>query len=218
MPHDDRLPFHRRNLPPGVGAKLMDARTEAGRSRRDVTAGAGIAMRTLARIERDQQKPIWPTRKRLCEELGISDYAVAPRWSNDADYVPTDPAIAPGVGLRALRRQRGIAMAELADASGVSVSTFSRFERGLLVSRRLSRPLDAGGGLRSEADFVLHNDAVAAAFGFANSEELERACMAAVQSQEPAADQRDPAGIVASVAPLSLPPDGRCRRSRSEGR
>lgn len=85
MPHDARLPFHRMNLPAGVGAGLKAAREGAGRSRRDVAAAAGIGMRTLARIERDQQKPVWPTLKRLCEELGLSDYAVAPRWSVDAD-------------------------------------------------------------------------------------------------------------------------------------
>ena len=188
MPHDDSLPFHFANLPSGVGVKLMEARKEAGRSREDVAAAAGIAMRTLARIERDQQKPLWPTLKRLCDELAVSDYSVAPRWSSDQDEVLTDPAIAPGVGLRALRRERGVSMAQLAKASGVNIATFSRFERGLLASRKLARRLDAQGGLRSEADFVLHNEAVAEALGFKSSKELHAACISVVQDAGPAAD------------------------------
>lgn len=179
MPRDDRLPFHRSNLPAGAGVKLKAARIGAGRSRREIAEAAGVAPRTLARIERGEQLPRWPTLDRLCGALGIDPYLVAPRWSADAYDVPTDPGAVPGLGLRALRRKRGLSMEALSEASGVSVSTFSRFERGLLVSRLLGRRKDQPGVLISERDHVLENDRVASALGCTDSAALRAACLEA---------------------------------------
>lgn len=176
MPFDDRLPFHRKNLPEGVGAKLAEARVSVGRSRRDVAEKVGIAPRTLARIERGQQIPQWPTLKRLCDALGQSDFALAPRWSNDADYVPTSPEVAPGVGLRAVRKARGMTMAGLSAASGVSIATLSRYERGLVNSRTLGRRA-RGHHDRGEAqNIAIRDDLVATALGYDSAEALWTAC------------------------------------------
>ena len=179
MPHDDRLPFHRNNLPKEAGRRLRKARTALGQTRREVAAAAALAPRTLARIERGQQVPSWETVQRLCRALDIDPYGIAPRWSVDSDDVPTDPETVPGLGLRALRRQRGVTLKALAVASGVSISTFSRFERGLLVSRLLARRLGQAPIRYSERDVVLDNDAVAVALGCSDSAELRRECLRA---------------------------------------
>lgn len=168
MAHDDRLLFQRRHLPDGVGATLRTARVEASMTRREVACAVGIAPRTLARIERGEQKPLWPTLDRLCDHLGVSASAVARRWVVDSFDVPTDPRLAPGLIVRELRRRRGLTLQELATATGVSVATLSRFERGLTASRLLARRVGPSDMPREEHDVVLGSDRLARALGLAN--------------------------------------------------
>lgn len=168
MAHDDRLPFQRRHLPDGVGAKLRAARVEASMTRREVARTVGIAPRTLARIERGDQKPLWPTLDRLCDHLGVSASTVARRWIADSFDVPTDPRIAPGLIVRELRRQRCLTLQELAAAAGVSAATLSRFERGLTASRLLARRVGPPDMPREEHDVVLGSDRLARALGLAD--------------------------------------------------
>ncbi len=179
MGHDARLPFQRRTLPDGLGPALRAAREGLGRSRREVAHAVGIRPRTLARIERGDQKPLWPTLERLCDHLGISVATLARRWLRDSLDVPTDPESAPGVGLRTLRRQRGLTLVELSRLSGVSAATLSRFERGLTASRKLARRVGGPEVDRDERDVVVDHDGVARALGLANGAGLHEACLLA---------------------------------------
>lgn len=178
MRHEERIPFQRRHLPAGIGTALRGRRVERGLSRRDVAGSAGIAARTLARIERDAQAPTWKTLEAVCDALEISTSVVAPRWSRDASDLPEDAQLVPGLGLRALRRKRGMTLASLAKASGVSAATISRFERGLVVSRRLAkRPVHDG--VIDYDTLLIDNDRLAEALGLGNSAALREACLGA---------------------------------------
>lgn len=99
MSHDPRLPFQRRTLPGGVGTALRSAREARGETRAAVADAVGIRPRTLARIEREAQKPSWRTLDGLCDHLGVSVVALARRWMRDSLDVPSNPSSSPGLGL-----------------------------------------------------------------------------------------------------------------------
>ena len=86
---------------------------------------------------------------------------------------------ASGVGLRALRRERGLTLVTVAAASGVSVATLSRFERGLAASRMLTSRV--GPWTVDDEDVVR----LAGVFGLPDGKALWRACLAAAGSGEP---------------------------------
>lgn len=173
------LPFQRRDLPAGLGTALRAARTGAGRSRRDVAAATGIAPRTLARIERGAQKPTWRTLDRLCDELGVSAFQLACRWVVQSMDLPTSPDSAPGLGLRALRLERGMSLVRLAGLTGVSVATISRFERGITASRKLGLRVGGPEVAFEDRDVVLNAERLASAFGLVGTVDLNRACLSA---------------------------------------
>lgn len=185
MAHAARLPFQRRDLPEDLGRALRASRARSGRSRREVAEAVGIAARTLARIERGAQKPLWPTLDRLCDELGVSVFTVARPWAAQAFDVPTNPKVAPGIGLRALRRQRGMTLVDLAGRLGVDAATLSRFERGLTASRLLGSRVGGPEVAFDDREVVLNGDRLSAAMGFATHEALERACISAFVASRP---------------------------------
>lgn len=176
LPYDERLPFQRRHLPEGVGVVLREARNRGGASRKKIAASSGIAPRTLARIERGEQTPLWTTLDRLCDVLGLSVAVIAPRWLKDSFDVPSDGEGAPGPGLRRLREARGMTLIQLAKASGISAATISRFERGLTTSSRLARPVGEGSS-GGDRNLVIDNLPLAQALGYMNPGALHRACV-----------------------------------------
>jgi transcriptional regulator with XRE-family HTH domain len=103
LAHDLNSTFQRRELPDDVGSKIRSARVALGQSRRDVALAVEIHPRTLARIERGAQKPLWATLERICDELRLSVFSVARKWASDSFDLPQQADGAPGVGLRALR-------------------------------------------------------------------------------------------------------------------
>ena len=179
MAYDPRLPFQRRLLPESLGQTLRAARHGRGESRREVAAAVGIRSRTLARIERGQQMPLWPNLERLCDHLGVSVAGLARRWLQDSFDQPTNPVASPRLGLRALRQAKGLTLVELAGLSGVSAATLSRFERGLTASRLLARRVGGAGMDPDDRDVVLVNARVAAALGMADAAALRQACVEA---------------------------------------
>lgn len=183
MAHDPRLPFQRRLLPEGYGVVMRAAREAMGATRREVAGAVSIQPRTLARIERGHQKPSWPTLDRLCDHLGVSVAVVAKRWLTDSFDIPTNPVVSPGIGLRALRKARGMTLVELSASSGVSASTLSRFERGLTASRLLAVRVGAADLDRDDRDVVLDSRTIAAAFGYKKPASLRVACAAALALQ-----------------------------------
>ncbi len=182
MPTIRRLPFQRTDLANDIAEILKGARLRAGLSRRDAADAAGIASKTIARIERGEQKPTWETLDRLCEVMDFSASTVASQWVSDDIDRPVYSQSTPGPGFRLLRQSRGMTLVGLSKASGVSVSTLSRFERCLVVSSRLTRRLNQPGIRYEERDLVLENDRVAIALGFPNSAALALACRGSEQA------------------------------------
>ena len=184
LAYDLTLPFQRRELPDDVGSKIRSARVALGRSRRDLALAVELHPRTLARIERGAQKPLWATLERICDELHLSVFSVARRWAQDSFDLPQEAEGAPGVGLRALRLKHDMTLVQLSSVSGVSAATLSRFERGLTASRKLGRRVGGPGVPHEDRDVVLDNDAIASAFGLEDSKSLRGACIDAIHEAE----------------------------------
>ena len=181
MAHNPTLPFQRRLLPDGYGLALRAAREGRGETRRQVAAAVGIQPRTLARIERETQTPLWPTLDALCGHLGIGVGTVARRWLRDSLDVPGPIGSAPGPGLRALREARGMTLVQLEDLTGVSAATISRFERGLTASRLLASRVGGPEVDPDDRDVLLDSQALAEAFDLRDAAALRAACRAAAR-------------------------------------
>ena len=141
--------FRRGALKKADGKLLRDARERANLSRRELGDRAGIGSKTIARLERGDQLPLPTTLAGLASELGVGLSDLAPDWFED-DFemagVETE-----GLRFRALRQKAGVTLEKAAAAAAVSVSTLSRFERGLHRSRGMETTPARGQGLNSDA-------------------------------------------------------------------
>ena len=137
--------FARRSLDQSVGCRVRNRREAAGICRNDLAADAAIAPHTLARIERGHQLPTEETLRRISDALGLPVGLLAPNWAADELERIITGVEHPGVGLRQLRIESSITLAEAADTAGVSVSTLSRFERGLHGEGKLAKLCSAPG-------------------------------------------------------------------------
>ena len=151
-------------------------RIATGLSRVALARAAGVAPRTLARIERGEQRPVPATLRALARALGRDVGDLAPGWDRDEEERVTSGAVAPGLGLRALRRRAGLSLAAAATAAGVSPSTLSRFERGLHAPRRLTAIGDGEHGAASIDSLAITSTRLAAVLGFHSAAALTRAC------------------------------------------
>lgn len=167
-------PYSRRELPSDLGARIRAAR--CARSRAAFAGDAGIAARTLARIERGQQRPTPTTLGRIAVVMGRSLEELAPAWGRDEEERVRSGEIAPGVAVRHFRSKASLTLVELGRASGISASLLSRFERGLLAPRCITRVGDAEFGADSPHHLVITSLGMAQALGFASARDLTRAC------------------------------------------
>lgn len=131
-------------------------------------------MRTLARIERGAQRPGPDTLKSLASALGMRLEPLAPEWAGVDDEMPSTGREAPGMAVRVLRRAAGLTMVEVAARMGISVSTLSRFERGLHAPRRVTSV--GGAGTLTSNDLAITDEELADALGFDSAAELTRRC------------------------------------------
>lgn len=99
---------------------------------------------------------------------------LAPDWAADELERITKGAEHLGVGLRQLRIERSITLAEAADTAGVSVSTLSRFERGLHGEGELAKLYKAEGRMTERLTFV--SEQLAKLLGYRSAAELTHAC------------------------------------------
>lgn len=79
-----------------------------------------------------------------------------------------------GVGLRQIRVGRSITLTEAARAAGVSISTFSRFERGLHGEGELAKLYKAEGRMTERLTLV--SDPLAKLLGYRSAADLTDAC------------------------------------------
>ncbi len=166
--------FARRSLDEFVGCRVRKRREAAGISRNDLAGDVAIAPHTLARIERGHQLPTEATLRRIAEALGMPVGLLAPDWAADELERITKGAEHLGVGLRQLRIERSITLAEAADTAGVSVSTLSRFERGLHGEGELAKLYKAEGRMTERLTFV--SEQLAKLLGYRSAAELTHAC------------------------------------------
>ena len=124
----------------------------------------------------------------VLQAVAAPAYLMDRRWHAHAW---NSAAAVPGLGLRALRRARGVTLRQLADATGISVATFSRYERGLIASRVLGGRRDQPAVPYSVRDLLLENDRVAFALGCRDSEALRKACDRAARGRPIDADDED---------------------------
>lgn len=176
MPKRGPPRFARRSLDKSVGGRVRKHRKAAGVGRDDLAGEADIAPHTLARIERGDQLPSEETLRRIGDVLNVSVGLLAPAWAtDDLERIVTGTEHL-GVGLRQIRVSRSVTLAEAAGAAGVSVSTISRFERGLHGEGRLAKLCRAEGRMSERLTFV--SDGLAKLLGYRSATELTNACEA----------------------------------------
>lgn len=164
MPNKHLPHFARHQLNGEVGARTRSARERRAISREELAAAAGIASRTLARIERGHQKPRVETLQAIATGLKVPLDSLATGWTDDmrrrrnhSDHL--------GPNLRQARLKAGVTLAQAAAAAEVSPTTLSRFERMQTDSLLISR---------DGVTFV--SDSLARVLGFESRDDLSAAC------------------------------------------
>lgn len=142
-----------------------------GLSRKALAERAGIAVTTLARIERDQQRPYVDTVEQLAAAVGLRLPELVPEWDEAEFNTPHTGVLHPGFALRRLRKAAGLTKRAAAIVAGVSLTAYSRCEDGQHNTRRLIKRVDGSPG-----DVI--SDALATAFGFEDAAALTVACSA----------------------------------------
>lgn len=170
------LAFSRGRLPQCLGDVIATVRKGAGLARIDLASAAGIAPRTLARIERGAQRPSPPTLRAVAAALGLRLGQLAPLWAEDEGERVISGAVAPGVAVRVLRIRRGLTQADVAAAAKISVATLSRFERGLHAPRGITALGDRANGAAGRDCLAITSGKMARVLGFETPFELTRAC------------------------------------------
>lgn len=174
MAHERSSPFKLSELDNHVGQRVRERRLRCGLSRKALADASGVSRSTIAHVERGDQKPLPGTLGRIAAALSVPLFVLAPTWEAAEEARPKSGVVHPGVGLRAIRRNRNVKLATLAEATGLSVSTISRFERGLHVARKLASR-DAP-GVTYDDQLGIISDELARALRFASAHELTRAC------------------------------------------
>lgn len=132
LPH-----FNRNKMGSDVGRKIRVVRQRHGLTRAQLATAAKIASRTLARIERGDQKPRVETLRAIAGALNLRLEALASGWLED-EQRRRDNSDHFGPSLRAMRLKARVPLRQAATAAGVDAATLSRFERMQTDSLRIS--------------------------------------------------------------------------------
>ncbi len=62
----------------GFGVRLRELREQAGLSQAQLGERAGMAYQAIARLERGEREPTWPTALKLAEALGVDLNSFSP--------------------------------------------------------------------------------------------------------------------------------------------
>ena len=174
MPNKGPPRFARRCLDKSVGYRVRKRREASGISRNDLAGDAAIAPHTLARIERGHQLPTEDTLRRIAGVLRVPVGLLAPNWATDDRERIVMGTEHLGLGLCQIRVGRSITLTEAARAAGVSISTFSRFERGLHGEGELAKLYKAEGRMTERLTLV--SDPLAKLLGYRSAADLTDAC------------------------------------------
>lgn len=170
--------FRRRDLPPDIGRRVLDARIRAGLSRTELADGVGVHYRTLARVERGTQVPGVTTLRGIARACREDIGRLAPAWEDDQEELEASGLGSPGPAVRARRLELGLTLGQVARASGVSVSTLSRFERGLHAPRRITAVGSFANGADGINDLAIVSLELARVLGYSSTAALTSACSA----------------------------------------
>lgn len=147
-----------------VGRKVRDVREQKGLSRAQLATAANIGCRTLARIERGEQKARAETLRAIAGALNVRLESLASGWRED-ERRRRDNSEHIGPCLRRVRQEAGASLQRAASAAGVHPTTLSRFERMQTDSLRVS--IDGESFISVKLAEVL---------GFRSVDELSAAC------------------------------------------
>ena len=161
------LLFPREAVPADLGARLYAFRRERAMTQECLAAKTGVTRWTIARIEAGRNVPRWYLVHAIERALGLEDRTLVPDWKDRPYY---------DAPLRSHRARRariavGQTLAEVAKISGISVTTISRFERGLSNTQLILGP---GSGRD-----CFSNDRYARAHMFLHANEMEQYSQAA---------------------------------------
>ncbi len=124
-PRNDFTP--RAARPDDLHLKVTAARETQGLSKAELATKAAISLRTVQRLERGERVSADKI-LRIEKALGLGRGTLVPAW--DTRTTVLSDAIGPRI--RELRRSFGDTSKDVAGALGISVSTLSRLETGLL--------------------------------------------------------------------------------------
>ena len=159
--------YGRAGVQPSFGAELRRHRLRAGWSQARLAGASGVSRETIARIEAGRT-PAAETVFAIERALGLDHLVTG--WGEGG----SSGAGAHGPRCRERRRQLGLTLAHVANRSGVSVATLSRFERedGVVRSLLSAELVDD--------DWVLarvHCLPLAHALGFDDLDGLDQYCL-----------------------------------------
>lgn len=154
--------FPRDAVPVSIGTRVRDARTARKMSQGRLAARTGVTRWTILRLERNRHVPGSHLVHALERVLNFGAGGLVRGWKDAADY----GAAARGPRARRARLALRLTLAEVAEASGVSVATISRFERECGDTSLILGP-------DFERNDGFANDAYARAHLFADAQEME---------------------------------------------
>lgn len=132
LPH-----FNRNEMGSDTGQTVREVRQRRGLTRAQLAKAAKIGCRTLARIERGDQKARVETLRAIAGALNVRLDALATGWVED-EQRRRDNSEHIGPRLRRVRQDAGVSLQRAAMAAGVHPVTLSRFERMQTDSLRIS--------------------------------------------------------------------------------
>lgn len=152
------LLFPRAAVPDSIGERVREARKARGMSQERLAAKTGVTRWAIMRLEHGSHLPGSHLVHALERILNLGEGSLVRGWKDAAPY--GSPARGPRA--RQARKTLGYTLAEIAGASGVSVSTISRFERECGDTPLILGPdFDRGDGFANDryAQAHLFNDA-----------------------------------------------------------
>lgn len=152
--------FPRSAVPEGIGQHVKTLRLKRRWSQARLALKVDVDRRTILRLELGYHVPGSALVHALEKVFGLGDRALVPSWNEAA---PASAVGARGPRAKLARKRFGLTLREVSQASGISVSTLSRFEREMSDTRLIFESFD---------NDSVSNSAYAVALGFNGAEEM----------------------------------------------
>ena len=152
--------FPRRAVPEGIGLYVKTLRLRRRWSQARLALKVDVNRRTILRLELGYHFPGSALVHALERVFELGDRALVPSWNEAA---PASALGARGPRAKLARNWFGLTLREVSQASQISVSTLSRFEREMSDTRMIFESFDSD---------RVSNSAYALALGFTGADEM----------------------------------------------